>query len=66
MFDSRTLGLRGFSAEGMLVDARLALPGEADVMIRNLFENRAVAYIDAHHAAHGCFAARVERHGAQV
>jgi len=63
VFEGRPLGLRGFDAEGTLRDARLALPGEADAMIRDLFANPAIATIHAHNAAHGCFAARVERHG---
>ena len=63
VFEGRPLGLRGFDAEGNLRDARLALPGEADAKIRDLLANPAIAYIDAHNAAHGCFSARVERHG---
>jgi len=63
VFAGRPLGLRGFDAEGNLREARLALPDEADGAIRALFANPAIAYIDAHNAAHGCFAARVERHG---
>ena len=57
----RPLGLRGFDRDGMLTAARLALPGQADADIRALFDDRRIAYIDAHNAAHGCFAARVER-----
>ena len=63
VFAGRPLGLRGFDGEGNLREARLALPGEADGAIRALFANPAIAYIDAHNAAAGCFAARVERHG---
>lgn len=63
VFEGRPLGLRGFDGEGNLRDARLALPGEADARIRDLLANPAIAYIDAHNAAHGCFVARIERHG---
>ncbi len=63
VFEGRPLGLRGFDQEGNLRDARLALPGEADSRIRDLFANPAIAYIHAHNAAHGCFAARIDRHG---
>lgn len=42
-------------------DARLAAPGEAEAKILDLFTNRKIAYIAAHNAAHGCFAARAER-----
>jgi len=63
VFAGRPLGLRGFDGEGNLREAKLALPGEADAAIRALFANPAIAYIDAHNAAHGCFAARVVREG---
>ena len=59
--DSRTLGLRGFDAEGMLRGALLAMPGEADARIRALFEAPEIATIHAHNAAYGCFLARIER-----
>jgi hypothetical protein len=61
IFATRTLGLRGFDAEGMLRGALLALPGEADAKIRALFERPEVAEIHAHNAALGCFLARIER-----
>ncbi len=61
IFAGRPLGMRAFGIDAMLKTARLAMPGEADSMIRQLFELEDVAYIDVHNAAHGCFAARVER-----
>ena len=61
VFEGRPLGLRGFDAKGMLKDALLALPGQADARIRELFANPEIATIHAHNAAHGCFAARIER-----
>lgn len=61
VFEGRPLALRAFDAGGMLQDARLAGPGEADAAIRDLLAGDAIAYIDAHNAAHGCFAARIER-----
>lgn len=61
VFEGRPLALRCFDAGGMLRDARLAMPGEADAAIRAVFENPAIAYIHAHNAAHGCFAARIDR-----
>lgn len=62
VFEGRPIALRGFDDGGMLRDAALALPGEADAKIRTLFESSNIAYIHAHNAAHGCFAAKVERH----
>lgn len=61
VFEGRPLGLRGFDSAGMLRHALLALPGEADQKIRELFERPDIAYIHAHNAAHGCFAAQVDR-----
>lgn len=57
----RPLGLRAFDHGGMLRDARLALPGQAETAICSLFDNPAIAYIHAHNAAHGCFVAQVDR-----
>ena len=62
IFATRTLGLRGFDTEGMLQGALLALPGEADARIRELFERPEIAEIHAHNAALGCFLAKIERH----
>jgi hypothetical protein len=62
-FAGRTLSLRGFDGEGALAEARLAAPDEADLAIRTLLSNPAIAYINAHNAAAGCFAARIERDG---
>ena len=61
VFVSRPLAFRAFDAAGMLRNAALAKPGEGDMAIRTLFDAPEIAYIDAHNAAHGCFAARVER-----
>jgi len=61
LLDSRTLGLRGFGADGMLKGALLAMPGEADARIRALFERPEIDTIHAHNAAYGCFLARIER-----
>jgi hypothetical protein len=61
VFAGRALGLRGFDEEGMLRGALLALPGEADGKIRELFGRPGIATIHAHNAAAGCFAARIVR-----
>jgi len=61
LLDARTLGLRGFDADGMLRDAAIARPGEADAAIRALLTDPAIASIHAHNAAQGCFLAKVER-----
>lgn len=65
VFAGRPLALRAFDAAGMLQTARLAGLGEADGAIRDLFADEGISYIDAHNAAHGCFAARIERDAAK-
>lgn len=62
VFEGRPLAMRGYTAAGNLHAARLAMPGEADETIRDMLNDPAIGYIDAHNAAHGCFAARVHRH----
>jgi hypothetical protein len=61
VFEGRVLSLRGFDREGMMVDAILTQPGEADAGIRKLFENPAIETIHAHNAVRGCFSAKIER-----
>ena len=61
VFATRVLSLRGFDADGMMADAILTQPGEADAGIRKLFENSAIETIHAHNATRGCFSARIER-----
>ena len=61
VFATRVLSLRGFDAEGLLVDAALTQPGEAEAGIHKLFANPAIETIHAHNATRGCFAARIER-----
>jgi Protein of unknown function (DUF1203) len=61
VFKSRVLSLRGFDKDGMMADALLTQPGEADAGIRKLFENPAIRTIHAHNAMRGCFSAKIER-----
>jgi Protein of unknown function (DUF1203) len=61
VFDGRPMAFRAFDKDGMLRDAALALPGQADIKIRALFDMPEIAYIHAHNAAHGCFSARIVR-----
>jgi Protein of unknown function (DUF1203) len=61
VFEPRVLSLRGFDADGMIAEAVLAQPGEADAAIRKLFDNPASETIHAHNATRGCFAAKIER-----
>jgi hypothetical protein len=59
--ERRILSLRAFDSDGMMGEAALAQPGEADAVIRRLLDNPTVDHIDAHNAIRGCFAARIDR-----
>jgi hypothetical protein len=61
VFETRVLSLRGFDKGGMMADAILTQPGEADAGIRKLFDNPQITTIHAHNATRGCFSARIER-----
>jgi len=55
------LSLRAFDESGMMVDADLTPTAELDGAIERLLANPAVAYLHAHYAGAGCYAARIER-----
>ena len=57
----RLLSLRGFSAEGMMTDADVAEGTVAEPLIERLFGDERIAYIHAHYARPGCYAARIDR-----
>ena len=61
VFETRMLSLRGFDADGMMADAIVTQPGEADEGIRKLLSNPKITTIHAHNAARGCFSAKIER-----
>ena len=57
----RLLSLRGFSRDGSMVDADVVEGPKAEPLIERLFADPAVAYIHAHYAKPGCYAARIDR-----
>jgi hypothetical protein len=61
VFESRVLSLRGFDRQGMMAEAILTQPGQADAGIRKMFENPEIETIHAHNATRGCFSAKIER-----
>ena len=61
VFEKRILSLRGFDRQGMMAEAILTQPGEADEGIRKLFANPEIETIHAHNATRGCFSAKIER-----
>jgi hypothetical protein len=57
----RTLSLRAFDAAGRMVDAVLIDGKTAGAAIERLLANADVAYVHAHYATRGCYAALIER-----
>lgn len=57
----RTLSLRGFDARHMMVEADVVEGADSKALIERFFDNANVAYIHAHYARRGCFAARIDR-----
>lgn len=58
----RPIALRIFDADGMLIGADLGRDSEeTKAKIEAAFDDPRAAYIHAHNAMHGCFAAAVER-----
>ncbi len=57
----RTLSLRGYDGAHMMVAADLCEGAGAVELIERYFAMDDVAYIHAHYARRGCFAARIDR-----
>ena len=60
-FRIRPLSLRAFDGSHEIVDADVVDGIEAERTIERLLANPAVAYLHAHYAKRGCYAARIER-----
>jgi hypothetical protein len=58
---SRTLSLRAFAADDTMVDADLVEGADLPALIARFFADPAVAYLHAHYARRGCYAARIDR-----
>lgn len=58
---TRMLSLRAFDEAHMMVDAALVDGSGAGEAIERLFRDTGVAYLQAHYALRGCYAARIER-----
>ena len=59
----RLLSLRAYDSDGLMVDAEVAEDGAVLDLIGRFFDDSAVAYLHAHFARRGCFAARIDRDG---
>ena len=58
---TRPLSLRAFDSNHMMVDGDLADGAVAEALIERFFANPQVAYIHAHYASRGSYAARIDR-----
>jgi hypothetical protein len=57
----RPISLRAFDDKGDMIDADLTNGGDLRAPIERLFGNPETAYIHAHYAKRGCYAARIDR-----
>jgi hypothetical protein len=57
----RPISLRAFTQSGEMIDADLAEGQALPHSIARLLENPKTAYLHAHYAKRGCYAARIER-----
>uniref|UniRef100_UPI0035CAAFE4 DUF1203 domain-containing protein n=1 Tax=uncultured Sphingomonas sp. TaxID=158754 RepID=UPI0035CAAFE4 len=60
----RLLSVRAFDAEGMMTDADVIDGAALPSLIARFFADPHVAYLHAHNAKRGCFAARIDRSAA--
>ena len=58
---SRLLSLRAYDEAGMMIDADVVEGREVEAHIGRMLGNADAAYIHAHFARRGCYAARIER-----
>ena len=57
----RQISLRAFDADDLMVDADLVDGRGMDSVIERFFADPHIAYIQAHYAKRGCYAARIDR-----
>jgi hypothetical protein len=57
----KAISIRAFDDAGMIIDADVAPGAEVEALILRLLENPQTAYLHAHNAGRGCFAARIDR-----
>lgn len=59
--DRKAISLRAFDVNGMMIDAEVIAGADVEACVLRMLANPAVAYLHAHNAARGCFAARIDR-----
>lgn len=58
---ARLLAIRAYDATGMMIDAEIVEGVDAAPLIERLLADPNAAYLHAHNARRGCFAARIDR-----
>ena len=58
---NRLLSLRGFDAEGMMLDADAVEGRVIAQLIERMFANPEISYIHVHNAKPGCYSGRIDR-----
>ena len=58
---SRLLAIRAYDTEGMMIDAEIVEGVDAVPLVERLLADPRAAYLHAHNARRGCFAARIDR-----
>jgi hypothetical protein len=58
---TRLVAIRAFDARHMMIDADVSEGDASAALIEKLLANPDTAYLQAHYARRGCFAARIER-----
>ncbi|WP_372786241.1 DUF1203 domain-containing protein [Phenylobacterium sp.] len=61
VFEARIMSLRAFDEAGMMRTAAVAQGAELKPAIERLLAEPEVAYLHAHYAGMGCYAARIDR-----
>jgi hypothetical protein len=61
LFRHRIMSLRAFSEAGMMLAAEVAPGAELEPAVERLLAKPDVAYLHAHYAGMGCYAARIDR-----
>lgn len=57
----KAISLRAFDVNDMMIDAEVVAGADVEACVLRMLANPAVAYLHAHNAARGCFAARIDR-----
>ena len=61
VFRTRMLSLRAYDANDLMVDADLVDGTQVEYLVGRMLSRADVAYIHAHYAKRGCYAARIDR-----